>query len=597
MVIRTDGTGSGTAKVCKWLLAAILCSTGCGAEKTRSAGEALPEGGGSATSEDLAVSSVPKSQLSLDTEADVKGNGGDVVTCFKDQDIRNRVRQILFDNRFSPAPVNPFESAEIRTAVESIQMLDLYEYTLPTGIPPKRPSVITIDEPFDVALPKLLDRLAAKSRFADVLRATLDQMPLSSWRSAPGVVEIDDSEHAILLPSKCLLVQIAVRQGSSVFYDEWLFSRLDEQNRLALVLHELAYKIAKDRNLADSRSARDAVGVIMAADAWEQMSPWQLHKRLLPLGAFPFQYDVAGRTLEVRKVHSETAAGLPQEIELSEQVSLNIGGVLFEITPLVNQISVNLRPDGSVAALANAKQISGDVLPESSATKIDFVGDRVHSMRFNGGKFRWHGDLFWEVRYAEFDGAGNISSVSVGTQSSSGGIVTAYGPMSVYGLVQFYPGSRVPIAANVYCRTGLRTVVGTVYACGEVRFHENGKVASIERLSTSTSFSDNARLLLSSGVSLLAGEAYVEFFEDGNVARYRRRSLVGDGTSGRDLIWNKGSFNDVVEATFRSGNQLETVTLSFLGHVIHTDQAAEPGKTVGAVTLEIDADGRIVTPF
>jgi len=525
-------------------------------------------------------------------EADVKGNGGDVVACFTDQTLRDRVRQRLLDNRYAPAPINPFEWDDVRSGVASLRMFDLYEYTLPTGIPPVRPSVIPVDEPFNDALPKVIKRLAEKSNFAEKLNETLSAMPLSSWRAAPGVVEIDDSDHAIILPSKCLLVQIAVRQDNAVFYDDWLFSQLAEQDRLALVLHELAYKIAHNNNHVNSRAAREAVGIIMAGDGWSELTPWQLHRKLLPLGTFGFSYSAGEREYFVKSIHKESVAGLPIEIELEQPMAMHIGGVEFGIYPQQNKPTVGLRADGSIEWLGNAKQVTGRVLPKESAEKITFSGERVDSMFFRAGRLTLDGELFWNVKVAEFDESGNLRMINVGTSSSAGGIVApGYGPLMVYGTVQFYPGTKVPVSAKVYCATSLRTVLGIIPACGIVSFYENGNVAEIERVYYPMSY-----LSLLSGVTLSVRDARLEFFSDGSLAYYQRAETIA--SSGvPDIRWNFGSFDDVISATFSMGNVLRSVTLSHQGHIIHSEQAPGEGRRVGPMTLELDDEGRIVTPF
>lgn len=75
--------------------------------------------------------------------------------------------------------------------------------------------------------------------------------PLASknWiASNSGVVEIDDSGHKTVMPSNCLLVQVAVQHNQGIHYDQRLFSKLTNMDKAGLIIHELAYYIARQYN-------------------------------------------------------------------------------------------------------------------------------------------------------------------------------------------------------------------------------------------------------------------------------------------------------------------------------------------------------------
>jgi hypothetical protein len=68
---------------------------------------------------------------------DIKGNGGDVLVCFRNVLDRDDVRRQLQANETDPRPVNPFLSDATMAKVTTVQMLDVWEYTLPNGFPPR----------------------------------------------------------------------------------------------------------------------------------------------------------------------------------------------------------------------------------------------------------------------------------------------------------------------------------------------------------------------------------------------------------------------------------------------------------------------------
>lgn len=207
-----------------------------------------------------------------------KGNGGDVVICFKTTKAKEALKTMATTNQS-----NPFSSPEAWKDVETLSLLDLIEFTLPSGLPPKRKLLLPIDKPYLEALDDVLDRAAPKSGFATAIREELKRMPLNHWKKVGGVFSIDDSKQAFFLPERCLLAQVAVRQDDHVYYDGFIFEKLSERNKLALLLHETIYAISGH---SDSVETRKAVGLILSKDEWNELSALDIHNRLSGIGNF-----------------------------------------------------------------------------------------------------------------------------------------------------------------------------------------------------------------------------------------------------------------------------------------------------------------------
>ncbi|MCX6124066.1 MAG: hypothetical protein NTV34_04865, partial [Proteobacteria bacterium] len=170
----------------------------------------------------------------------IKGSGGDAVVCFANKDAQKTVREQLQSNNYPNANVNnPFKDPAISGAISSVELLDVFEFKLPSGFPGVIRGTVDIDTTFDKMAPRLIQRMAQKSRFGDKIAEALMQVPLENWRQAEGVLDINDSAQVFFIPSDCLLIQVAVRVDRQVFYDVNLWQKMDELSRTALVLHEL----------------------------------------------------------------------------------------------------------------------------------------------------------------------------------------------------------------------------------------------------------------------------------------------------------------------------------------------------------------------
>lgn len=127
------------------------------------------------------------------------GNGGDAVVCFSQMDARNEAKTILEVNHRTIFTKNPFEIDHIRSAVSSVEILDLYEYLLPVDFPPMSHQLITVNQPFTDFLVSSINTLKQTSELGQILEQALSALPFSNWHAAPGVVDIDDSNEAIIL--------------------------------------------------------------------------------------------------------------------------------------------------------------------------------------------------------------------------------------------------------------------------------------------------------------------------------------------------------------------------------------------------------------
>jgi hypothetical protein len=209
-------------------------------------------------------------------QGDEKGNGGDAVVCFGDTQSRALFVTSFNDYLAGRDSRNPLDDGRFRY---SVQLLDLYEYTLPVGLPAQSREPIKLEGDLMERFEKINARLALKSGLAEELAKNHQMIPLKSWRAADGVVEINDSYEAVVLKPDCLLMQVAVRQGSVVYYNRRLVEQMDTDNQFALYLHELVYKVASDFKIRNSIGARKVVGLLLSNESdWASQSPETLYE-------------------------------------------------------------------------------------------------------------------------------------------------------------------------------------------------------------------------------------------------------------------------------------------------------------------------------
>ncbi len=326
-----------------------------------------------------------------------KGNGGDAVVCFSDSTVQEQVRLELFRNQAGGTNSNPFAKPETMRVVSSVELLDLYEYKLPNGFPPKRREVMKVDGTFQETVPAIFSRLEKKSAFATTLRDVYKTIPLNHWHASPGVVEINDSSQAFLLPSECLLIQVAARISDQVYYDEHLWNKMDELNHTALVLHELIYKIAVDHGDNNSQKARQIVGLAMSKDEFEQFDAYQVYKKLAPLGSFFSNWNIEGNQVQVQRVVSESdQTGIPNRLIVTP-AAITIRGTLWNLrTDDRSQPNIETDHSGHLTRIYGAPQnskiikfaVPGFITFENGQiTKLIFGQDQTVEVEINGRKW------------------------------------------------------------------------------------------------------------------------------------------------------------------------------------------------------------------
>jgi hypothetical protein len=392
------------------LAAAGVIATGCG-DGGSSGGVVLePQGMLPETTEDLSPTG-DASPLML--QGGTKGNGGDAVVCFKNLQTRDSVQARLQSNRHERIKVNPFKSLDVMNEVSSIEILDLFQYRLPSGFPPVERKFFAVSGRFDQALPQLMDRLKSVSGLVHKLEATLAEIPLQSWRQAEAVVEIDDSAEVFFLPPECLLVQVAVRQDNQVFYDAYLWNRMDELNRLGLVVHELVYKIGADRSQSTSEKARQIVGLIMSESELLQLSGFALYDRFRSLGDFSFHHQVGASRIEVSKVISEHLNGLPKEVASPEETEIKIGTDRWRVGSSRGSFNLELSDAGLVSSLRGyCPACSWTDL--RSTVRASFAGDRLMVVQIESDtrlQLELKEKLWTEISRVEFDSFGQLMKV------------------------------------------------------------------------------------------------------------------------------------------------------------------------------------------
>jgi len=249
-------------------------------------------------------------------QGDEKGNGGDAVVCFGDTTTRALFATSFQDYIAGRDSRNPLDDRRFKY---SVQLLDLYEYTLPVGLPAKSRAPIKLEGDLMERFEKINARLALKSGLADELSKNHQMIPLKSWRAADGVVEINDSYEAVVLKPDCLLMQVAVRQGSVVYYNRRLVEQMDTDNQFALYLHELVYKVASDFKIRNSIGARKVVGLLLSNESdWGSLSSEALYEEFKVLNhEFEFPMNTPMGEMWIGKILDAGSSSELMKVKLS----------------------------------------------------------------------------------------------------------------------------------------------------------------------------------------------------------------------------------------------------------------------------------------
>lgn len=288
------------------------------------------------------------------------GNGGDAVVCFKSEKSRDYVSDILIKNRESKSPVPVFDEQSVRSSIKSVESFDYFEYTQPQGYPPvARNTIDDKGEPLKI-VDFVLDRVKSKSNFDEPLRGEAAIYPLKNWQPAPGLPEIDDSGHVEYLPRNCLLVQIAVRvTGEKVYFDEYLFGRMNVLNRAALILHEWTYALTMKLGVDEpSKIARQIVGLFISKDEFESITPVELQQRLVAWGYSSARMPATGLPSGSSKI---TVAPTSLYESGSIKTGLGLSGeqeFMFGYRVPVSGLSLEFFPSGKIRKILETRNCS-----------------------------------------------------------------------------------------------------------------------------------------------------------------------------------------------------------------------------------------------
>jgi hypothetical protein len=145
-----------------------------------------------------------------------------------------------------------------------LYMLDLFEYSvhdrpafgtqpvvhwLPKKIEELFPGVNLSRNLQNLFAQKISDVMRKDYYFGLMMMVAVENL---DWRLVnSGLVRLDD-DHAVMNPNN--LVQIAVRQKYVVFIDRDKWQILDDENKVALLIHEVLYAMTDNQNAIDARN-------------------------------------------------------------------------------------------------------------------------------------------------------------------------------------------------------------------------------------------------------------------------------------------------------------------------------------------------------
>ncbi len=157
-------------------------------------------------------------------------------------------------------------------------------------------ATMEFDYPRELLARKLTDLNQVLPGFGDYVLASikvyhwmLQDFPLS---------KIEDHEEIIVYPSSVHQVQIANRFQASIRIDQKAYQRLDDANRVALIIHEAVYSLVRPLPAGDGRSyqssyvARDLVGLFFRAEFFKSPERHVLNRVSLSLNIPDFIFPL-----------------------------------------------------------------------------------------------------------------------------------------------------------------------------------------------------------------------------------------------------------------------------------------------------------------
>lgn len=218
------------------------------------------------------------------------GNGGHGVVCFTDEIAFRTVFQRVADNIAGKTNQDALDGIDLSTV--KVDSLDLLSMSM--GSSPVRPD--TTDP--DTWARRRLDLLADKTKLANSLLEKMELFPFSNWIRAPyGLRDIDDANAQITLPSRCLIMQIAIQSPTGVYVDPRLFGKMDALNQSALILHEAIYRLAIEYGERNSEKTR-VLNAYILSDQLEKDDAVTVSKKIVDIDfrrsgeSFPYHSEI-----------------------------------------------------------------------------------------------------------------------------------------------------------------------------------------------------------------------------------------------------------------------------------------------------------------
>lgn len=200
--------------------------------------------------------------------------GGSAVVCFRDAAIAKKVQSD-----------GGLVTNEELSAIESIEMLDLFEWKRPRGMDGSPNLPLALPQPGE-KYPAFVKRIADRayntigsnssgfeggignylatyqSLFTHIIARNIE------W-TGTSLVHLGDEGTPMRFGGNCTLVPLAVQEGAGydlrLFIDDRLFlhPKHSEQSRAALFIHEFLYAMGRKNGQTDSSRTRRAVGWMM----------------------------------------------------------------------------------------------------------------------------------------------------------------------------------------------------------------------------------------------------------------------------------------------------------------------------------------------
>lgn len=205
--------------------------------------------------------------------------GGSAVVCFRD---RNIAEQVIAQKGMV--------TNDQLVAIDSIDMLDLFEWKRPRGIDGEKNLALVEPKPgenYRALLHRIVmrtyDTIATHSsshgtgigNYMWSMETVLGNIDKSQviW-TGTSLVHLQDEDTPLRFGGNCTLVPMAVQMGNifdgfRLFIDDRLFfhNKHSEQSRTALFVHEFVYAMARSLGQTNSSATRQAVGYLMVNDS------------------------------------------------------------------------------------------------------------------------------------------------------------------------------------------------------------------------------------------------------------------------------------------------------------------------------------------